>query len=129
WILTGRHGAALPLALRPEHFDTIRERLGRVEIRTEPLERFAARCPAVDGWNLSDVFEYMGPAAHAAAYATLLDATRIGGRLVYWNMMAPRAAPAGLAARVRSHAAEAQRLAAEDKAFFYAALRIEERAA
>jgi S-adenosylmethionine-diacylglycerol 3-amino-3-carboxypropyl transferase len=127
WILKGTHNAALPLALRPEHFDTIRARLDRVEIRTEPLERFAATAPAIDGWNLSDVFEYMSPAAHAEAYRGLLEATRTGGRLIYWNMMVPRRAPADLAPRVRCHEAEARQLTAADKAFFYSALVIEER--
>jgi S-adenosylmethionine-diacylglycerol 3-amino-3-carboxypropyl transferase len=127
WILTGTHNTALPLALRPEHFDTIRARLDRIEIRTEPLERFAATATAIDGWNLSDVFEYMSPATHAEAYGGLLEATRLGGRLVYWNMMVPRRAPADLAARVRCHAEEARRLRAAEKAFFYSALVIEER--
>src|SRR3712207_8772279 len=31
WILTGTHGEALPLALRAEHFETIRDHLHRVE--------------------------------------------------------------------------------------------------
>src|SRR5688572_2104566 len=31
WILTGQHGDALPCALRPEHFDIIRDRLERLE--------------------------------------------------------------------------------------------------
>ena len=33
WILKGDHGAALPLAWRAEHFDTIRDRLDRLDIR------------------------------------------------------------------------------------------------
>jgi len=127
WILTGRHGAALPLALRPEHFATIRARLDRVDIRHQSLEAFIADSPVVDGWNLSDVFEYMGPSAHAAAYRALLDATRPGGRLVYWNMLTPRHAPAELSPRIRPRDDEAHRLWRRDKAFFYSALVIEER--
>lgn len=127
WILTGSHGAALPLALRPEHFDTIRARLDRVDIRHQPLEAFVAERPAVDGWNLSDVFEYMAPPAHAAAYRLLLDATRPGGRLVYWNMIVPRRVPAELVPRVHSLDDEARRLWLADRAFFYSALVVEER--
>ena len=40
WILTGTHGAALPLALRPESFDAIRANLDRLEIRASSLETF-----------------------------------------------------------------------------------------
>ena len=122
WILTGRHGDALPLALRPEHFNTIRDRLERVRLLHGPLSAFDG---TADGWNLSDVFEYMSPAEHEAAYAGLLAHTRPGGRLAYWNMMVPRRAPASLAHRVRAHDTAA--LHAADRAFFYRALVVEER--
>src|SRR5579862_4316117 len=61
WIMTGRHAAALPLALRPEHFDTIRANLDRLEWRCQSVEDFlASREPrSVDRFNLSDIFEYM----------------------------------------------------------------------
>lgn len=122
WILTGRHGTALPLALRPEHFGTIRARLDRVRLLHGPLSAFDGMA---DGWNLSDVFEYMSPAEHEAAYAGLLARTRPGGRLAYWNMMVPRAAPDSLARQVRAHDTAA--LHAADRAFFYRALVVEER--
>ncbi len=122
WILTGRHGDALPLALRPEHFETIRARLDRVRLLHGPLSAFAGMA---DGWNLSDVFEYMSPPEHEAAYAGMLARTRPGGRLAYWNMMAPRRVPASLAHQVRAHDTAA--LHAADRAFFYRALVVEER--
>jgi S-adenosylmethionine-diacylglycerol 3-amino-3-carboxypropyl transferase len=129
WILTGQHGEALPLALRREHFATIRSRLDRIEIRRAPLDQMAEPGLQADGWNLSDVFEYMTPAEHEQAYARLLGATRLGGRLVYWNMMVPRAAPRLCAARVRAHTDQAASLHCRDRAFFYRALVIEERIA
>jgi S-adenosylmethionine-diacylglycerol 3-amino-3-carboxypropyl transferase len=129
WILTGRHGAALPLALRPEHFDTIRSRLERVEIRHQSLERFLDSGIWVAGWNLSDVFEYMPASVHAGICRGLIDATLPGGRLVYWNMLVPRRIPPELASRIHRHREEEERLFREDKAFFYSALVIEERVA
>ena len=129
WILTGHHGAALPLALRPEAFETIRARLDRVSLHRQPLENFAADNAGIDGWNLSDIFEYMDPVTHAAAYRAILDATAPTGRLVYWNMIAARRVPEALADRVISHEVDAHRLWETDKAFFYSALRIEERQA
>lgn len=127
WILTGHHGASLPLALRPEAFATIRTRLDRISLHQQPLETFAADNAGFDGWNLSDIFEYMDPTAHTVAYQSIFDATAIGGRLVYWNMIAARRVPEALADRVISHEADARRLWETDKAFFYSALRIEER--
>ena len=130
WILTGTHGDALPLALRPAHFEAIRSRLDRVELLQGPLpDAAAARLAALgvqaDGWNLSDVFEYMSPAEHAAAYAGVLASTRPGGRLAYWNMMVPRSAPPALRDQVR--ALDTAGLHARDRAFFYRALVVEER--
>lgn len=127
WILTGRHHAALPLALRAEHFEQIRARLDRIELHHGALEAVAQPALQADGWNLSDIFEYMAPAEHEAAYHRLLEATRPGGRLVYWNMLAPRARPAALAGQVIAHEDEAAALHRQDKAFFYRTLVIEER--
>ena len=45
WILTGSHGDALPCALRPEHFDTIRANLDRLECRHVSLEEFTQFVP------------------------------------------------------------------------------------
>jgi S-adenosylmethionine-diacylglycerol 3-amino-3-carboxypropyl transferase len=129
WILTGQHAHALPLALRAEHFETIRSRLDRIQILRGSLEQLAGHGIEAHGWNLSDVFEYMTAAEHLHAYTRILDATRLGGRLVYWNMMVPRSAPAACAGRVRAHTDRASALHRRDRAFFYRALVIEERVA
>jgi S-adenosylmethionine-diacylglycerol 3-amino-3-carboxypropyl transferase len=127
WMLMGQHGTALPLALRPEAFPVIRDRLDRLSLHCQPLEAFALETAPVDGWNLSDIFEYMDPAAHLASYRAILAATAPGGRLVYWNMIAERRVPAALDDQILAHDAVGAALLAEDKAFFYSALRIDER--
>lgn len=119
WILTGQHGSALPLALRAEHFDTIRANLDRLEWRLQSLDEFALCGERVDACNLSDVFEYMSESEHAASYARLLGCTRRGARIAYWNMMVARAVPAALRERVVSQGETAARLHLGDKAFFY----------
>ncbi|HEV2239102.1 MAG TPA: DUF3419 family protein, partial [Ktedonobacterales bacterium] len=128
WILTGEHGAALPLALRPEHFATIRANLDRLEWHQQSLEAFAATAApgSVDCCNLSDIFEYISPAAYEAALARLLTVARPGARLAYWNMLAPRSRPAALADRLRPLSELAARLHQADKAFFYSAFVLEE---
>lgn len=119
WILTGTHGDALPLALRPEHFDVIRERIERLEVRLSTIEALAEQGVRADAFNLSDIFEYMSPAAHEAAYRSVLDCARPGARIAYWNMMAPRRAPASLADRITSDRTLEASLRPMDKAFFY----------
>jgi S-adenosylmethionine-diacylglycerol 3-amino-3-carboxypropyl transferase len=126
WILLGRHGEALPRALELERYEVIRERLDRFEVRLCTVETLAEEGVKADAFNLSDIFEYMGAEAHAAAYASILAASRPGARLAYWNMMAPRRAPAGLADKVTTNAELEAKLRPLDKAFFYSDFVIEE---
>jgi S-adenosylmethionine-diacylglycerol 3-amino-3-carboxypropyl transferase len=128
WILTGAHTSALPYALRPEHFETIRANLDRLEWRRQSLEDFLATAEAhsIDRFNLSDVFEYAAREQYAGLLKPIAAVGRPGGRLVYWNMLAPRSRPAELAHRLRPLPELAQRLHRRDKAFFYSALIIEE---
>jgi S-adenosylmethionine-diacylglycerol 3-amino-3-carboxypropyl transferase len=123
WILTGTHGDALPLAWREESWPVLRERADRIRSMLGPVETAAG---PFDGFNLSDIFEYMTPAEAEAVYARLLASAAPGARLVYWNMMVPRRVPAAFAGRVRRRQDLERRLAAEDKAFFYSELVIEE---
>lgn len=126
WILKGAHGAALPLAWRAEHFETIRARLDRLDIRQGALEIFVSTGERADGFNLSDIFEYMTPEAYAAVYESVLKAANPGARLVYWNMMVPRRSPPDFASRVRRVVDVEERGKAADKAFFYSDFVVEE---
>ena len=126
WILTGRHGAALPRALREESLEAIRANLGRLTVAHSTVEALAERRVRADAFNLSDIFEYMSPPAHVEAYAAVLDLARPGARIAYWNMMAPRRAPPSLAHRVSARADLDARLKPRDKAFFYSDFVVEE---
>jgi S-adenosylmethionine-diacylglycerol 3-amino-3-carboxypropyl transferase len=126
WIMTGSHGPILPLAFRPEHHAAIAERIDRLRVVEGTLESVAVPGEAIDGWNLSDIFEYMSPAAFADTYARILDASAPGVRLVYWNMMAPRRVPAALASRVHERRDIAEPLRMRDKAFFYSDFVVED---
>ena len=128
WILTGRHGAALPRALREESFEAVRANLDRLTVAHSTVEALAERGVSADAFNLSDIFEYMSPPAHADAYAAVLELARPGARIAYWNMMAPRRAPPALAHRVRTRGDLEARLKLRDKAFFYSDFVVEEAA-
>jgi S-adenosylmethionine-diacylglycerol 3-amino-3-carboxypropyl transferase len=119
WILTGQHSTALPLALRPQHFDTIRANLERLEWRHQSVQSFAESGERVDAFNLSDVFEYMSEKEHDIAYGQLLGCANPGARLAYWNMLVPRFAPASWGQRIEPLDQKALTLHARDKAFFY----------
>jgi len=126
WILTGTHGAALPMAWRPENYEIIRSRLDRLELRIGALEALVESGERADGFNLSDIFEYMSPEVFSAVYGSTLAAANSGARLVYWNMMVPRRVPPAHAAKVRRLEAEIERGRAADKAFFYSDFVVEE---
>jgi S-adenosylmethionine-diacylglycerol 3-amino-3-carboxypropyl transferase len=128
WMLLGGHRSALPYALRPEHFDAIRRNLNRLEVRVQSLEDYlgTARPRGLDGFNLSDIFEYMAPAACERLFEHVVASGRKGARLAYWNLLAPRRRPERLRDRLRPLEGLASDLHSRDKAFFYSTLRVEE---
>jgi len=128
WILTGCHGVALPLALRPESFDPIRDGIDRLEWHCVSLEDYLDAAPegSFDRFNLSDVFEYVSPEASSSLLERLARAARPGGRLAYWNMLVPRSRPPELAERLRPQERLAADLHLRDKAFFYSRFVLEE---
>jgi S-adenosylmethionine-diacylglycerol 3-amino-3-carboxypropyl transferase len=128
WIMTGRHAGALPLALRPEHFQTIRANLDRLEWRCQLIEDFLASHEprSVDRFNLSDIFEYMSEENYARLLERIVAGAKSGGRLAYWNMLVPRGRPESLAGKLRSLPELAARLHLQDKAFFYSRFVVEE---
>jgi S-adenosylmethionine-diacylglycerol 3-amino-3-carboxypropyl transferase len=130
YILTGNYdpACALPRYLRPENFDKVREGAGRVRVYHGPIDAAAGDLAGAgwDGFNLSDIFEYLGPGLSRDVYGKLLAHARPGARLAYWNMLVPRRRPEEFADRVRSLDALAAEQFARDLAFFYSALVVEE---
>lgn len=130
WILTGTHGAVLPEALREENFPIIRKALeeDRFRIFHGPLEKLLEEQPdrRFDACNLSDIFEYMSVENAGALLERIVQASNPGALLAYWNMLAPRSRPESMSGRLLSHDEEAERLFAEDRAFFYSRFVIEE---
>lgn len=130
-VLTGTFGATLPRALRAEHFAAIRAGLDRLTLFHGRIEAAARTHGAggFDGYNLSDIFEYLAAPACEAVYRAMLDVARPQARFAYWNMLVPRRVPETLAARVNALTPLAQELFARDQAWFYSALVVEEVAA
>lgn len=132
WILTGKHGEnVLPLALRKEHFDTIRRRVERVRWQCISIEDFLAQQPdnSLQRFNLSDLFEYISEENYHRLLKEIVRVGELGGRVAYWNMLVPRSRPAALAEQLKSLGELAKHLHTQDKAFFYSAFVVEEFAA
>jgi S-adenosylmethionine-diacylglycerol 3-amino-3-carboxypropyl transferase len=79
-----------------------------------------------DGFNLSDIFEYIDQESTREIYASLVEVARPGARLAYWNTLVPRGRPAELAARARPLADVAARLHETDRAFFYGEFHVDQ---
>lgn len=127
WILTGTHGVALPRALRAEHFETIRSRVDRLELRLGAIEDILPTLGVpVARVNASDIFEYMSPDGFGAALDLLLAHMAPGGRLAYWNLLAPRQGGRARPTRLRRLDAVSDALFARDQAFFYSAFSVDE---
>jgi S-adenosylmethionine-diacylglycerol 3-amino-3-carboxypropyl transferase len=128
WILTGTYPTALPYALRPENFEAIRANLDRLEWHCNSVEDFLEQTDkeAIDRFNLSDIFEYLSPTHYEQLLHRLVLAGRQGGRLAYWNMLAPRSRPMQMTHQLTSLTELAQNLHLKDKAFFYSAFVVEE---
>src|SRR6202142_3016249 len=127
WIAFRRFTSALPHALRPENFELIRSHLDRLEWRIESLESAIAEAgnASIDRFNLSDIFEYLSEYATHSAFEQIARAGRSGGRIAYWNMMAPRSCPERLRDKLRPLDGLAAKLFAQNTAAFYGALHVE----
>lgn len=128
-ILTGTYRARswLPPYLSPEGYGVIASRLDRVRVLREDLGAHLAATPAdhYDGYNLSDLFEYLDLPGATELQAELARCGRPGARLCYWNLLLHRSRPERLAHRLAPEAERAARLHASDRAFFYRRLVIE----
>ncbi len=119
-----------PPWMRRAAFARLRALAPRVEVVTEALEPFLAAQPgrALGGAALSDVFEYLPADTSDALFGELARVLRPGARLAYWNLFVARESPEALRARLRPLAPLARALWRRDRAWFYGAFRVEERA-
>lgn len=126
WVLRGYHNDALPLTWREEHFETIKNRLDRLDIRQGSLEAFIQSGEKADGFNLSDIFEYMSEDVFKSVYESILTASNPAARLVYWNMMVPRRLPTEFESRATRVVEDEAAGKRGDKAFFYSDFVVEQ---
>lgn len=129
FILLGHHDGVLPMALRPQHHQSIREALQRPDsfhIHPGPIESVAPPADRrFDAFNLSDIFEYMNETNSEGLLRRLLAIAAPGARLMYWNMLVPRSRPESLADRLQPQIEQADALLRQDKAFFYSRVVLE----
>lgn len=128
YILTGNFQQALPHYLEPKNYEAIQSNIGNLTLRLGAIDEIATEHGTnyFDGYNLSDIFEYLSPDQCAEVYGRLLDAARPKARFAYWNMLVPRECPASLVERIAPLTDKAEVLFLEDRAFFYSRFILEE---
>lgn len=127
FIVNENYGPALPTYLRPDSYDAVRQGIERITLVHGPIDQVAQthRASGWDGYNLSDIFEYMGPELTEQVYGRLIEHARPDARLAYWNMLVPRRRPERFAERIESLDQLAADCFFDDRAFFYSAFVIE----
>lgn len=128
YILTGNFGQALPNYLMPINYDAIRSNIDNLSVRQGAIDTLAEEYgkDSFDGYNLSDIFEYLSPDQCTGLYTRLLASARPKARFAYWNMLVPRECPVALTDRVVSLNNISEALFREDRAFFYSRFVVEE---
>ncbi len=127
YILKGNFDKHLPLYLREENFEMIKNNLHKLQWHHQSIEEYLqTHSENFDGFNLSDIFEYMSPQAYERLLQTLLERANKNARLVYWNMMVKRSRPESLAKKLSPLKKKAEKLYARDQTFFYRDFIIEE---
>lgn len=115
---------ALPKYLRAEYKETITSRLNRITLVRAPVQDTGAGM--FDGFNLSDIFEYMDEKEFINCYGALLSQANPGARLVYWNLLVPREVPATFEPRIKTNPEISEVLHWRDKTWFYQAFHVDE---
>ena len=117
---------ALPRYLRPGVLPKVKEHLERLSLYQGTIESAARIGDGFDGYNLSDLFEYLSPERTAGVYRALVECSRRKARFAYWNMLVPRSCPKELEGKVRHLETLSRELYRRDKAFFYSAFIVDE---
>ncbi|MGJ8657409.1 MAG: DUF3419 family protein [Akkermansiaceae bacterium] len=125
WILNGNYGSSLPHALREENFVKIRNNIDRITIIEGTLES-ALTNQKFDAYNLSDIFEYMSDENTQKLLENIHHGSHPKARIVYWNMLAPRASNSSLHHKINPLTQLSEELFLQDKAFFYSKFIVEE---
>jgi S-adenosylmethionine-diacylglycerol 3-amino-3-carboxypropyl transferase len=123
YILLGRYYGEpfLPIYLRRENHQPIRDRLDRVEIVAASCERFFAGLEdsSISKFNFSNIFEWMSPAAFEALLRQTVRVARDKAVLTYRNLLVFRERPASLGGTIRPLRDLAKALHETDLSFIY----------
>ncbi len=128
YILSGNFTRSMPFYLRRENYPKIRENIGNISFFQGPAQEAVMSAGGkFDGFNLSDIFEYLDDGTCAQIYGTFLGHANKGAKFAYWNMLVPRSCPEKFSREIEPLKDLSELLFRKDKAFFYSRFVLEEK--
>jgi S-adenosylmethionine-diacylglycerol 3-amino-3-carboxypropyl transferase len=127
FIFTGNFHNTLPFYLRKNNYERIRSNLGKLDIKKGTVSDVLSesKMSGFDGFNLSDIFEYMSIEEYQHCLETIIRKTTKNSRLVYWNNLVSRTSRNANLPMLNYDHELAERLFKQAMAFFYSALVID----
>ncbi len=120
YILLNNFDYSLPHYAKEENFNIIKQNIDALEIKTGTINEVAKNsCMKFDGFNLSDIFEYMDVDLFRVISSQLLESANKGAKFCYWNMMVDRRISKILPENFEYKKELSQELYLKDRAFFY----------
>ena len=117
FILKGVYNQ-LPLYVQEEHYETVRENLGSIELFKGLAEDAFKKYGAFNRFNLSNIFEYMNKEVFALVGNQMYTGAENDSLIAYWNLMVPRNL-ADVNEKLEYQSALSEQLTKEDAGFFY----------
>ena len=125
YTILGSFDGVLPHYAREENFACIRSRLNRLHFVQGAPSELEHEEGGYTFFNLSDIFEYMGPDLFRATVDELASRSAPGAVYTYYNMMLPRRLTDVRPERFTRNVARADELFAVNQAFFYRAYHVD----
>ncbi|HEY9856396.1 MAG TPA: DUF3419 family protein [Stenomitos sp.] len=117
---------ALPPYLQREHFETMRERVERVEIFTGEIEQFLTSMPdnTFTKFNVSNLFDWISQPIFVRLHEEIVRTGQNGARMANWNTLLARAIPSDEVPSIERFPEFGAELLKRDRAFLYANLEV-----
>ena len=128
YIMTGNYHHALPLYLQKPVFNRIKRNIKALTLFSGTIDQALTEyiSQRFNGFNLSDIFEYMNPYDFQLCIHRLLTRAVKGARLVYWNTLQSRNGSLFSDGRLRKMNDLAHHLFQQNRSFFYNSIEVDE---
>jgi len=117
--LTGSFGSLLPHYAQKQNFEKVKSNIDKLIIKEGYAEDVFKETKNFDCMNLSNIFEYMSVELFEQTAKQLIEASKPGARLAYWNLMVPRRISINYKEMVSYEKELSEKFTDIDKGFFY----------